>query len=63
MSALLLSKGVMKMCKCVFDTRTHKKGCHALTDKICEKIECPFYKSANKYKLVEGGYVEKRGNK
>lgn len=53
----------MKMCKCVFDTRTHKKGCHALTDKICEKRECPFYKSANKYKLVEGGYVEKRGNK
>ena len=51
------------MCKCVFDTRTHKKGCHALTDKICEKRECPFYKSDKKYRRTEGGYVVERGKK
>ena len=51
------------MCKCVFDTRTKSNGCLALNEKLCIEKECPFYKSNKEYKITEGGYVEKRGNK
>ena len=49
--------------KCVFDRRAGIKGCHALNEKICLNRECRFYKSEKEYRLVEGGHVEKRGNK
>lgn len=52
-----------KKYKCVFDRRVGNKGCHALNEKICLNRECRFYKSEKEYILVEGGYVEKRGNK
>lgn len=51
------------MDKCVFDCGTHKNGCNALIEKVCEQGLCPFYKSNKEYGLDENGYVYKKGDK
>ena len=50
------------MCKCIFDTKVFRKGCHALTELMCDKTsKCPFYKPCDKYELTYDGYVKEKG--
>lgn len=58
----------MKKAKCVFDTKvfdntTYTSGCSALTERICDRANCSFYKSSAEYELTYDGHCQKkRGN-
>lgn len=39
----------------------HKNGCNALNEYLCNEKDCPFFKSRFEYRMVENGFIEKRG--
>ena len=50
------------MNKCVYETNMYKCGCLVLTEKVCNKRECSFYKSSKDYRLDCEGIAVKRSD-